>query len=208
MFTGLIEHAGKILAREAVGGGLRLVVDLGPLAAGSGLGDSICVAGCCLTVAALEAGRATFELSPETLSLTRFGTLRPGDQLNLERSLKLGDRMGGHLVTGHVDGLGTLVGARRDGDYMVQEFAAPSGFAAYLVTKGSVAVDGVSLTVATLTADERFSVALIPETLARTTLAVLEPGDRVHLEGDLLGKYVARQLELRAGTHRGPAPEA
>ena len=197
MFTGIVEGMGRVTAAESAPGGLRLEIDLGPLAEGVGPGDSVAVAGACLTVARIADTRSLFDLSTETLHKTRFGEVRVGDELNLERSLRLGDRLGGHFVTGHVDGLGEVVSVEAQGEFAVHVYSAPAAVRPYLVPKGSVVVEGVSLTVATQPAADRFEVALIPETLERTTLSRLAPGDPVHLEGDLLGKYVHQYLATR-----------
>jgi len=208
MFTGIVEGMARVSRAETARGGLRLVLDLGNLAQGTGPGDSIAVAGCCLTVVAHGAQGTVFELSPETLERTRFGRLGPGQRVNIERSLRVGDRLGGHFVSGHVDGLGRVAGAEEQGDFTLMTLWAPPELEPYLIPKGSVAVDGVSLTVADMTslaAGVRFTVALIPETLERTTLGEAAPGDPVHLEGDLLGKFVLRQLELRGAALPGGA---
>jgi riboflavin synthase len=164
------------------------------------LGDSIAVSGCCLTVVAKNRALLAFDAGSETLGRTNFDRLKAGSQVNLERSLKLGDRVGGHLVTGHIDGLGTLVKRRDEGEWSHFRFHAHERLLRQIVEKGSIAVDGVSLTV--VSADNRsFSVALIPHTLAHTTLGAVEIGAVVNLETDLLAKYVQRQLEPRlAGT--------
>ncbi len=197
MFTGLVERRVPIAAWEEVPGGRRLVLDLGPLAEGLATGASVSCAGACLTVIRLEGSLASFDLSQETLDRTRFGGLQAGALVNVERSLRVGDRMGGHFVTGHVDGIGEVLGIREERDFAVHRYRAPRAFLPWLVPKGSVTVDGVSLTVAKLEEGGVFEVALIPETLRLTTLGLLREGDRVHLEGDLIGKYVQRFLEVR-----------
>lgn len=202
MFTGIVERAARVTAVAQIPGGCRLSLDLGPSAEGVRRGDSICVAGACLTVVGLDGATATFDLSLETLDKTRFKDLRPGAGLNIERSLRLGDRLGGHFVTGHVDGLGEVLAIEDQADFSVHTYRAPAALHPYLVPKGSVAVEGVSLTIAELRDGGVFTVALIPETLERTTLAELQPGGRVHLEGDLLGKYVQRCL----ATHPALSP--
>ena len=174
-----------------------MAVDLGPCAEGLALGDSVCIAGVCLSVASLEDTVASYEVSPETLAKSTLGGLVVGSKVNIERSLRMGDRLGGHFLSGHVDGLGTFLGFETQGDFALARFATEADFWPFLVSKGSVGIDGVSLTVAELLEDHRFSVALIPETLTRTTLGSLQPGNKVNLEGDLLGKYVLRFLELR-----------
>lgn len=196
MFTGLVESLGKVVAVEAEPPGLRLVVESHTVAADAALGDSVCVSGCCLSVVAIDGSRLAFQLGPETLARTTLGGVAAGRDVNLERSLRLSDRLGGHLVTGHVDGVGRLTSRRDDGDWTTCRFAAPSHVLGQLASKGSVAVDGVSLTVVDVD-DETFGVALIPHTLAATTLGGLAEGEGVNLETDLVFKYVARWLGAR-----------
>jgi riboflavin synthase len=157
------------------------------------LGDSIAINGCCLTVVAAGGGTAEFEAGAETLSRTNLGKLHAGSFVNLERSLKLGDRLGGHLVTGHIDSLGWLERRDAEGGWATYWFRAPPRLTRQMAGKGSIAVDGVSLTLVAVER-ERFSVALIPHTLAVTTLGRLQEGDAVNLETDLLAKYVEQQL--------------
>lgn len=196
MFTGLVEGTATIVSADRDGPGLRLKLDLGQLAEGVRLGDSISVAGCCLTVVEIETTRCTFELGSETLSKTTFLSRVPGDRLNVERSLRVGDRMGGHFVTGHIDGLGNLVRRREEGNWSHFHFAAPLELLRQMVDKGSITIDGVSLTV--VQADDReFSIALIPHTLDATTLGMLQPGQPVHLETDILAKYIQRAIAPR-----------
>lgn len=196
MFTGLVEACASVTAVVPEPPGVRLVVDAGPLAAGASLGESICVSGCCLSVVRIAGETLAFELGPETLLRTTFSRLAPGSRVNLERSLRLSDRLGGHLVTGHVDGVGRLAARHDEGAWSTCRFAAPAPLLVQLASKGSVAIDGVSLTVVDVDA-ESFSVALIPHTLAHTTLGRLAVGDPVNLETDLVFKYVARWLEAR-----------
>lgn len=191
MFTGLVEGLGTVQANRAETGGRLLEVDLGPLAEGTRCGDSICVSGACLTVAALEGGVARFALSAETLDRTGLGLLGPGSRVNLERSLRVGDRLGGHFLSGHVDGVGRLAAIRREGAFATLRVEAPVTLRPLLVEKGSVGVDGVSLTVSLLLPDG-FDVALIPETLARTTFGAAQTGQLLRLEADLLAKHLAR----------------
>ncbi len=198
MFTGIVEGTATVTRAESRPEGLYLELDPGPLAEGVGHGDSVCVAGVCLTVISREGSRLGFDLSQETLDRTRLGRIGPGERLNVERSLRVGDRLGGHFVTGHVDGLGEVVQVEPQGDFAVHAYRAPEALEPLLVPKGSVAVEGVSLTVAALRPGGVFEVALIPETLERTTLGTLRPGDPLHLEGDLLGKFVLRYLALAA----------
>lgn len=167
---------------------------VGPLAEGLAVGESLAVNGVCLTVREMTGSIVVADVMPETARATTLADLRPGDEVNLERALRLGDRLGGHLVTGHVDGVGTVRSRRREGNALLLEVGAPPAVARYLVPKGAVAVDGVSLTVASRRADG-FTVSLIPHTLAVTTLSALRPGDRVNLEVDLVGKYVIQYLQ-------------
>jgi riboflavin synthase len=197
MFTGLVQSIARVTRREEQPVGLRLWLDLGPLAEAQVLGASIAVAGCCLTVAQFDGSEASFDLSPETLDRTRFKGIQVGDQLNVEAALRAGDPLGGHFVSGHVDGMGRFLHREQQGDYEVQRFEAPAEMDALLVPKGSVTIDGVSLTVAGLFDKNQFSVALIPETLQRTTLGGMPEGCSVHMEGDLLGKFVHAYLERR-----------
>ncbi len=182
MFTGLIEELGSLWARD----GSRFTFESDVVTAGAKVGDSIAVNGCCLTVVAFGPGTWTADVVDETLSRTNLGRLAVGDPVNLERPLRLTDRLGGHVVQGHVDGLGEVLQA-------APELVVRTPDTRYLVEKGSVAVDGVSLTVAEVTAD-RFRVAVIPHTAEVTTLGQVRPGDTVNLEFDILAKYVERLL--------------
>lgn len=194
MFTGLVEHVGVLAGLERREGGARLEVDLGPLAEGTRLGDSIAVDGLCLTVTALHDGRAAFDASAETFRRSTLGGWRPGRRVNLERALVLGARLGGHLVGGHVDGTGRLLARRREGDSERFDLLIDEGAAVLVVEKGSVAVDGVSLT-SWGVQGRRFSVAVIPQTLAATTLGGLRPGEPVNLEQDQIGRWVEALLQ-------------
>jgi riboflavin synthase len=193
MFTGLVEAIGEVHDMAPEPPGRRLVVAAPAIASEAVLGESIAVNGCCLTVVEVDGERISFQAGPETLSRTNLGELRRGWRVNLERSLKLGDRFGGHLVTGHIDGLGTVAERQDAGDWTTIWFRAPRELTRQMASKGSVAVDGVSLTLVAVE-DERFSVQLIPHTLAVTTLGQRQAGDRVNIETDLLAKYVARQM--------------
>jgi riboflavin synthase len=195
MFTGLVEELGTITALKPQGAAVELSL-LAPLVASdASLGDSIAVNGCCLTVIRREGDVLAFEAGSETLSRTNLGRLQPNSRVNLERSLRVGDRLGGHYVSGHIDGLGTLDERREEGPWAFLWFRVPAALARQMASKGSIAVDGVSLTLVEVT-NERFSVALIPHTLSVTTLGALKTGDAVNLETDLLAKYVQRQLEF------------
>ncbi len=206
MFTGLVEGRAEVLAFARRRSGAELELAAPSLARGAPRwrpvrGESVAVSGCCLTVAALgRGGRTRYDLSRETLSETWFGTLAPGQIVNLERAVRLADRLGGHLVSGHVEAVGRVAGLEdsRDGGRLIT-FEVPRGFERWLVPKGSITIDGVSLTVVAPRA-RRFGVALIPETLRKTTLGELRAGAPVHLEADLIGKWVARLLAS------GPSP--
>jgi riboflavin synthase len=191
MFTGIVRELGTVDAFD----GSRLVVAAPETAPSVAIGDSVSVAGVCLTVVETDEGRLAFDVVPETLSRTALGRLEPGGSVNLESALRVGDPLGGHFVQGHVDGVGRVRST-------VPEFRprmwidAPPSVLDYCTEKGSIAVDGVSLTIAGLD-DEGFEVALIPHTLAVTTLGALEPGDEVNLEADMLAKVVGRLVESR-----------
>ena len=200
MFTGLVETLADVAAVEDRPPGRTLVVTAAEIASAAGIGDSIAVNGCCLTVVAFDGDELSFEAGPETLARTNLGELTAGSRVNLERSLAVGERLGGHFVTGHVDAVGTLEARVDEGEWSTCWFRMPAALARQMVSKGSVAVDGVSLTLVDVT-PARFSVALIPHTLAMTTLGLLCPGGRVNLETDLLAKYVEKQL---AGPLLGP----
>ncbi len=199
MFTGLVEALGDVVERTSTGAGDRLVVRESALAGELVIGESVSVNGACLTVVARDGGTFAFDVGPETLRRTNLGELRPGDRVNLERSLRLSDRLGGHLVQGHIDGVGTIERRLPEGEWLTMWFRCAPDLAGQMVTKGSVAVDGVSLTVVDVERDG-FSVALIPHTLAQTTLGFKGPGAAVNLETDLLAKYVWRYLQLRDGS--------
>ena len=196
MFTGLIEGVCEVRAVSASGGsgGGGLVVDLGSLAEDCKLGDSIAINGACLTVTRLEGAVATFGLSQETLAKSTLGRLRPSSKVNVERAMKATDRFGGHIVQGHVDGVGTIRAVKQLGDFADWEFGVDGELLGQMVSKGSVAVEGISLTIAEL-GPESFRVATIPETLSRTKLGTAHIGDRVNIEVDILVKTVRRQLE-------------
>jgi riboflavin synthase len=196
VFTGLIEQVGTV---ERVTHGPMTDVWLKSTFEGLALGESIACDGCCLTVVEAEQGRFKVQASPETLRRTTLGQWRSGTGVNLERAMRLNDRLGGHIVQGHVDATARVLEARPEGGSRVMRFDMPGSLAAFFIEKGSVAVDGVSLTVNELGPDS-FSVALIPETQSRTTLGKKVVGATVNLEADLVGKYVARQAALRGVT--------
>jgi riboflavin synthase len=213
LFTGIVEDLGEVEAVEHLGDFARIHVRSTVVAQDARPGDSICVSGVCLTVTALitsrpaPAGTAPEPPAPaplgfaadvmgETLRHSSLKSVAPGTKVNLERSVRLEDRLGGHLVQGHTDGTGTIISRDPQEHWEVVRISLPPGLGRYVVHKGSVTVDGVSLTVVKASDDE-FTVSLIPETLRRTTLGFREPGDAVNLEVDVIGKYVARQLGLR-----------
>lgn len=193
MFTGLVEMRAAVRGLVPDPPGVRLVVEAPSIASEIQVGDSIAVNGCCLTVVEVEGDSFGFDAGEETLNRTNLGQLAEGSGVNLERSLKLGDRVGGHFVTGHIDGVGTLDQRIDDEEWSTFWVRAPRTLMLQMASKGSVSVDGVSLTLVDVE-DERFSVALIPHTLNVTTLGPMKKGDPVNLETDILAKYVERQL--------------
>lgn len=205
MFTGIVEEAGRIVSIEPRASSIRLAVQAQVVGKGVHLGDSIAVNGCCLTVvqATGSGGRRIlhFDLLAETWRRTSIGDAQVGSVVNLERSLAAGDRIGGHFVTGHVDGTGTVRRWERSGRDHVLEVEAPAGLRRYLVPKGSIAVDGISLTVADVL-PKGFRIWIIPHTLEVTALRERKAGDRVNLEADMLGKYVERFVAARKDTGR------
>ncbi|MBI4609446.1 MAG: riboflavin synthase [Candidatus Rokubacteria bacterium] len=195
MFTGIVEELGEVALLAPRGTAWRLTVKAARVLEGSELGASLAVNGVCLTVVERGGGWLGFDLAPETLKVSALGNLAPGDAVNLERPARLGAPLGGHLVLGHVDGVGTVAAAAREGETLRMRITLPDrGLARYLIPRGSVAVDGVSLTIAGL-APEAFEVMVIPHTLAVTTLGKRGPGARVNLEMDLIGKYLFRFFE-------------
>jgi riboflavin synthase len=194
MFTGLVEALGTVTDLTAAGAGRELTVCAPQLAAELVLGESVAVNGACLTVVGHDEHSFRFQVGPETLARTNLSKLKAGDRVNLERSLRVSDRLGGHLVQGHIDGVGQVAERLTEGEWVKVWFRCPQELAVQMVPKGSVAVDGVSLTLVDVGRD-RFSVALIPHTLAQTTLGFKGPGAAVNLESDLLGKYVWKFLQ-------------
>jgi riboflavin synthase len=193
MFTGLVENMADVVEVVPEPPGVRFVIHHANFSGSTKIGDSIALNGCCLTVVNVDGDRLTFQAGEETLSRTNLGELAAGSVVNYERSLRLGDEMGGHLVTGHIDAVGIV--DRRDDDtqWCTMWFRVPPALATQMASKGSIAVDGVSLTLVDVEAD-RFSVALIPHTLSLTTLGRRQVGDRVNLETDVLAKYVQRAV--------------
>ncbi len=193
MFTGLVEHCLPLTAVIDEPPGKRLVLAVRAYEGEIAMGESIALNGCCLTVVEIRGDELHFQAGPETLVRTNLGQLTAGSRVNIERSLRFGDRLGGHLVTGHIDGGGSVARRVDDHEWSTIWFAAPTNLLRQMASKGSIAVDGVSLTLVEVT-DEHFSVQLIPHTLAVTTLGAKKVGDPVNLETDLLAKYVERQL--------------
>ncbi len=198
MFTGLIETIGRVVSADRTAGGVRLRVDLAAAAAGVRAGDSINLGGACQTVACIDGRLADFDTVAETLARTTLGDWRPGMEVNVERSLRPGDRLAGHFVAGHVDATGRVLENRNGAGGWILRVEAPEALAPEIAPKGSLAVDGVSLTVVEA-GPPVVAVALVPTTLAETTLGRLQPGDRVNLETDLLAKYVRRALSAALG---------
>ena len=197
MFTGLIQGVGRLRALEPRGGDVRIHIDTGSLLfTGVAMGESIAVNGVCLTVVAFDARSFAADASTETLALTTLGALREGQLLNLERALQAQDRLGGHLVSGHVDGVGRVLDVHEDARAQRWRFSVPKALAKYVAKKGSICVDGVSLTVNGVDA-ESFDVALIPHTVSHTAFAETRVGDAVNLEIDLVARYVERLLQER-----------
>ncbi|HET9369582.1 MAG TPA: riboflavin synthase [Vicinamibacterales bacterium] len=199
MFTGLIEDVGRVARVEPGANARRLRIETG-LGAESRPGDSIAVNGVCLTAIATDAEGFDVDVAPETLRVTTLGTFDVGRAVNLERPVRADARLGGHFVLGHVDGVGRIASRRDDGACAWLEVAIPASLAPLVISKGSIAIDGISLTVAALGAN-LVSVQLVPFTLAHTTLGGAQAGDAVNLEGDVLGKYVARLLAAQADLH-------
>jgi len=198
MFTGIIEAICKVTSVRPAAGGMLLTIDLADLAEESKVGDSIAINGACLTIARLDGNLASFDISPETLAKTSLGKLNPSSQVNVELAMKATDRFGGHFVQGHIDGTATIKAIERKGDFADMKFAAAPELLDSMVVKGSVAVDGISLTVAGMDKDS-FTVAIIPQTLKKTTLGSAKIGDLVNIETDIIVKTIKKQLESILG---------
>ena len=194
MFTGLIEAICTVKSVRRSAGSMLLGIDLGELADDAGIGDSIAVNGACLTIAGLGGSLASFELSAETLAKSTLGELQPSSEVKIERAIKASDRFGGHFVQGHIDGTATIKTIDRRGEFADMKFAAEAEMLEAMVVKGSVAVDGISLTIASMDQDS-FSVAIIPETLKKTTLGKAKIGDFINIETDIIVKTIKKQLE-------------
>lgn len=203
MFTGIIEEIGTVRSIRGGGSGVVLDIEASKVLEGTATGDSIAVNGVCLTVTP-GSGHFTADAMPETLRRTSLGGLRPGSKVNLERAMVCGGRFGGHLVSGHVDACGRVADLVRDGIALVMRVSVPSDVLRYVTRKGSVTLDGVSLTVASVSdSDSSFTVSLIPHTMASTTLHLLKPGSPVNVEVDMLARYVERMLAFGTDMHSG-----
>jgi riboflavin synthase len=194
MFTGLVEAMGKVKELRLLGQRNQLVIEEPAIAQQVKLGDSVAINGICLTVVQCKGDQLVFDVMPETLRKTNLLSLTSGDYVNMERALAVGDRLGGHLLTGHIDGVGQVSARRKEGNAIIFTIHAPEEVTSLLVKKGSVAVDGISLTVGDLE-PKGFWVSIIPHTLENTVLQYRQPGDKVNLEADLIGKYVLRYLK-------------
>ena len=191
MFTGIIEGFGTIREIRPEGQGKRMTVDADFFLEQTKIGDSICVSGACLTVVVIDGKRFTVDVSPETLAKTTFKSAKIGDRVNLERALRLSDRIDGHLVSGHIDGIGVVTLKQNMGNAIIVSFKVPEFISHYMIQKGSVAVDGISLTVNNCGHDS-FDVSIIPHTAKLTTIGFKKAGDLVNIETDMIGKYVER----------------
>lgn len=207
MFTGIVEEVGRVERVSQVANGRALRIAARRVLENVRDGDTIAVDGVCLTVTRHDPGGFEVEAIGTTLSRTTIGQLVEGDEVNLERALALGDRLGGHLVQGHVDGVGTVQAIRRDGEHVLLDVALPAEVADVTVLHGSIAINGVSLTVNALPGPDVAQVALIPYTWDHTNLRHLREGDRVNLEGDMIGKFVAHLVERRRATKPGEISE-
>lgn len=201
MFTGIIEGMGTVAQVRPVDGGSRLTVTADFSLDGTGIGDSIAVNGACLTAVSLQGSRFSVDVSPETLSKTTFSAVKIGERVNLERALRLSDRLDGHLVSGHIDGQGTITGKQQQGNAIVVTLGVSEALSGYMIPKGSVAIDGISLTINSC-GKQSFSVSIIPHTAKLTTIGLKDAGARVNIETDMLGKYVEKFLN-RQGKERG-----
>lgn len=197
MFSGIVEALGTVAELRMEPPGCRIIVREATIAADTKVADSICVNGCCLTVVEKSGDTFGFQAGPETLARTNLGELKQGSRVNLERALAVGGRLGGHFVSGHIDGAGELIERIDQGEWSTFRFSVPRSLAVQMASKGSIAIDGVSLTIVDSEADS-FSIALIPYTLNVTTLGALQIGGKVNLETDILAKYVQRLFEAHS----------
>ncbi|ADY73246.1 riboflavin synthase, alpha subunit [Desulfurobacterium thermolithotrophum DSM 11699] len=198
MFTGLVEEVGRVLSLKKSSQSAVLKIGCQKITEDIKIGDSISVNGVCLTVVSFEKDSVTFDVSAETLRRSNIGILKTNDFVNLERALRFSDRLGGHILQGHVDTITKVVGIKREGTGFLFSFKLPPAYRHLVVEKGSIGIDGISLTIATLFADT-FSVAVIPHTYKNTTLKFRKPGDIVNLEFDIIGKYVEKMLRIQIG---------
>jgi riboflavin synthase len=206
MFTGLVEEVGKLVSIHHGAASAKLTIEAPLVAEGTRIGDSVAINGTCLTVVALQGSRLSFEAVPETLSRSSLKRVRAGDGLNLERALAVGQRLGGHFVQGHVDGTGTLLAVTENDNAHILRIGAAPELMRYIIPKGSVALDGISLTMADVAADS-FTVWIIPHTYANTTLRDRRIGDALNIENDMLAKYIERLLQARSGGSGGVTME-
>jgi riboflavin synthase len=205
MFTGIVEEMGAVISLEKTLAGTRMTLLASTVMSDLKIGDSVSVNGVCLTAISRSDSSFTVEVSPETLSVTTLGLLASGAPVNLERAMKLSERIGGHLVAGHVDGVGTIRSRQQDGNAVIFTIEAPQEILRYCVVKGSITVDGISLTINDVT-NHGFSIAIIPHTAKVTTLGLKQVNDPVNLESDLIGKYVERLLQERGQVAPKPTP--
>jgi riboflavin synthase len=203
IFTGIIEELGRVLRLEAGGHSYRISVNAEKILDDVKMGDSIAVNGVCLTVVDFDTRSFTADVMPETVDKTSIRFLKNGDQVNLERALRLSDRLGGHLVQGHVDGVGRILAREKLDIAIIYRIKAPAGVLKYAVPKGSIAVDGISLTVVDVFPDS-FTISLIPHSAQQTVLGLKNPGDPVNLESDIIGRYVERLMKAENGEQNSP----
>ena len=201
MFTGIIEGFGRVAAIRSSGQGKRLTIEADLDLAGIKIGDSISVSGACLTAVQIAGRRFEVDVSPETLAKTTLGAAQVGERVNLERALRLSERIDGHLVSGHIDDMGVIEGREAAGNAVIVAVAVPVALTRYMILKGSVAVDGISLTINTLE-PHRFTVSIIPHTARLTTIGFKQKGDRVNIETDMIGKYVEKFMSARTDSPR------
>ncbi len=206
MFTGIIEGLGRISGLRPMDGGRRLTVGTGFSLEGTKVGDSIAVNGACLTVVELGDRRFSADVSPETLEKTTFHQARTGQQVNIERAMRLSDRLDGHLVSGHIDGTGTVLSIENRGNAIILSIKVPDQLAAYMIPKGSVAMDGISLTINSCGQSD-FEISIIPHTAKITTIGFYQPGTHVNIETDMIGKYVARFIHGTQTTRSEHQPD-
>ena len=202
MFTGIIEDKGKVIRVEYRGQAKRLTLEMPRDLTEIQLGDSIIINGVCLTVVEQKGQAIRVDLSPETLQRTTLAEMKEGEEVNLERALKLSDRLGGHIVTGHIDGIGVITDKRKEKDFLSLRIRIPQSVSRYVVQKGSIAIDGISLTVNECQGEE-IQITLIPYTIKKTTLVDKKVGDRVNIEADILGKYVEKMVNQRSKKSEG-----